>query len=69
MARNTLIPCACKQQDDVSHLVMQLTGKDQPLYELTPEEEADIAASDAAAARGEFATEEQIRAILSKHGL
>jgi hypothetical protein len=58
-----------EQQDDVARLVMQLTGQDQPLYELTPEEKADIAASDAAAAHGEFATEELVKAIWTKHGL
>jgi hypothetical protein len=57
------------QQDEIARIVIQLTGGDQPIYELTPEEDADLAASDAAAARGEFATDEQVRAIWAKHGL
>ena len=35
----------------------------------TPEEDAAVAASKAAAARGEFATDEQVRAVWAKHGL
>jgi hypothetical protein len=57
------------QQDEIARVVIQLTGGDQTIYELTPEEEADLATSDAAAARGEFATDEQVRAIWAKHGL
>jgi predicted transcriptional regulator len=36
---------------------------------LSADERAAIAASKAAAARGEFATDEQVRAIWAKHGL
>ena len=36
---------------------------------LTADKRAAIAASKAAAARGEFATEEQVRAIWAKHDL
>lgn len=39
------------------------------LIVLSPEERTAIAASKAAAARGEFATDEQIRAIWTKYGL
>jgi predicted transcriptional regulator len=38
-------------------------------YELTPEEEADVDASLAEAERGEFATDEEVRALWAKHGL
>jgi hypothetical protein len=58
-----------EHQDELARVVMQLAGVEQPVYELTPEEEADLAASDAAAERGEFATDEQMRAIWSKHHL
>jgi hypothetical protein len=40
-----------------------------PPVALTPEERAAIAASKAAAARGEFATDEQVRTVWAKHGL
>ena len=55
-------------RDDIARVVLRLTGADdeRPLP-LTPEEQAAIAASKAAAARGEFATDEQVRAVWAKH--
>ena len=44
-------------------------GVVQTPYVLTPEEEADINDSLAEAARGEFATDEEVRAVWAKHGL
>ncbi len=55
-------------QDDVARIMLQLAGIEQPPYVLTPEEEADLDASIAEAERGEFATEEEIRAIRAKYG-
>jgi predicted transcriptional regulator len=58
------------QQDSIAHAVLRLTGQDEePPVALSPGERAAIAASKAAAARGEFATEEQVRATWAKHGL
>jgi hypothetical protein len=57
-------------QDDIAQVVLRLTGSDdEPPVPLTPDEQAAITASKAAAARGEFATEEQVRAVWAKHGL
>jgi hypothetical protein len=57
-------------QDEIAHVVLRLTGADdEPPVPLTPDEQAAITASKAAAARGEFATEEQVRAVWAKHGL
>jgi hypothetical protein len=57
-------------QDDIAHVVLRLTGADdEPPVSLTPEENAAVAVSKAAAARGEFATDEQVRAVWAKHGL
>jgi hypothetical protein len=56
-------------QDDLARMLLQLAGVEQPLYELTPEERADIDASLAEADRGEFATDEEVRAMWAKHGL
>ena len=57
-------------QDEIAHIVLRLAGADdQPPMPLTPEEQAAVAASKAAAARGEFATDEQVRAVWAKHGL
>jgi predicted transcriptional regulator len=44
-------------------------GLTQTPYVLTPEEEADLDASLAEAERGEFATDEEVRAVWAKHGL
>ncbi len=55
-------------QDDIAHVVLRLIGADdEPPVTLTPDEQAAIAASKAAAARGEFATDEQVRTVWSKH--
>lgn len=56
-------------QDDLSRILLQLAGIDQPPYELTPEEAADVDASLAESAQGEFATDEEVRAVWAKHGL
>jgi predicted transcriptional regulator len=56
-------------QDDLARILLQFAGVEQPPYVLTSEEEADIEASLAEAERGEFATEEEVRAMWTKHGL
>jgi predicted transcriptional regulator len=57
-------------QDDIAHVVLRLAGADdEPPAALTAEEQAAIAASKAAATRGEFATDEEVRAVWSKHSL
>ena len=57
-------------QDDIAYVVLRLTGSDEePPVPLTPDEQSAIGASKAAAARGEFATDEQVRAVWAKHGL
>jgi hypothetical protein len=57
-------------QDDLARVVLRLIGADdEPPVPLTPEEQAAIATSKAAAARGEFASDEQVRAVWAKHGL
>ena len=56
-------------QDDIARMLLQLAGVEQPLYELSPEEAADIDASMAEAERGEFATDDEVRALWAKHGL
>ena len=56
-------------QDALARILLQLAGDDQPPLQLTAEEEASFEASFAEAERGEFATDEEIRAIWAKHGL
>jgi hypothetical protein len=55
-------------QDDLARTLLQLAGVEQPPYELTPEEAAGIDASLTEAERGEFATDEEVRAMWAKHG-
>lgn len=56
-------------QDDIAHVVLRLAGADaEPPVRLTRDEQA-APASKAAAARGEFATDEQVREVWAKHGL
>lgn len=57
-----------EKQDALARVMLQLAGQEQPPYLLTPEEEADLDASLAAEARGDFATDQEIRAIWAKHG-
>jgi hypothetical protein len=56
-------------QDDIARVVLRLAGADDEApAQLTPEEQAVVAASKAAATHGEFATDEQVRAVWAKHG-
>jgi hypothetical protein len=56
-------------QDDIARLVLQLARDDAEPVTLSPDERAAISASKAAAARGEFATDEQVRAAWANRGL
>ena len=58
-------------QDDIARVVLRLAGTDDEAspVALSPEERTAVATSQAAAARGEFATDEQVRAVWRKHGL
>ncbi|MGP0060955.1 MAG: hypothetical protein ACLPID_16890 [Beijerinckiaceae bacterium] len=55
-------------QDEFARILLQLAGVEQTPIQLTPEEEADLDASLAEAERGEFATDDEVRAIWAKHG-
>ena len=50
-------------QDDIARVVLRLISAAHS------KEQAAIATSKAAAARGEFASDEQVRAVWAKHGL
>jgi hypothetical protein len=56
-------------QDDLARILLQLAGKDQPVVQLSAAEEASLAESLAQADRGEFATDDQVRAIWAKYDL
>ena len=65
----TVSTLAPNVQDDLARVLMQLAGTDQPGFEMSAEEEESFEESLIQAARGEFATDEQVRAIWAKHGL
>lgn len=58
-------------QDEIARAMLALAGgrAEGELVPLTADEQAAISHSKAAAARSEFATEEQVRFLWSKHGL
>ena len=59
-------------QDDIARIVLQLAGADDDKAEPVPlsgTERAAIDTSERAAARGEFASEAEVRATWAKHGL
>jgi hypothetical protein len=57
-------------RDEIAHVVLRLVGADhQPPVPLTAELQTAINASKTAAARREFATDDQMRAVWSKHGV
>jgi hypothetical protein len=58
------------QQDEIARAILQLAGSDvaAPVH-LSPEEREAIARSMEQASRGEFATDEEVRAVWAKYGL
>lgn len=56
-------------QDDFARVLLRLAGDEGPVHQLAVEEEADLAAAEAEADRGELATDEEVRAIWAKHRL
>ena len=53
-------------QNELARLLLQVAGEEQPVIQLTSEERVDLAEADAEIARGEFATDEELRSILGK---
>ena len=57
-------------QDDIARIVLELAGNTGTVpVPLSLKERDAIARSKAAAKRGEFATDEQVRTVWVKHGL
>ena len=56
-------------QDEIARIVLTFAGEDQDVIQLTPEEEASFAKSLAQAGRRQFATDEQVQTVWTKHGL
>ena len=59
------------EQDEIARVMLRLAEADDQAapITLTSAECAAIEGSKSAAARGEFATEEQVRAVWNRHGL
>jgi hypothetical protein len=58
-----------EEQDEIARLVLRLARSEGPSIALTLEERAAIAKSRSAAARGEFATDDEVRILWAKHNL
>jgi hypothetical protein len=56
-------------QDEIARTILLLAEEESEPVALTAGERAAIAASKAAAARGEFATDEEVQAVWAKYGL
>lgn len=58
-----------EEQDELARVLLRLAGHDQPPVVLTSDELASLEESLLQAERGQFATDDDIRAIWAKHGL
>ena len=59
-----------EMQDHIARAMLAFAGEETgEVYILTPEEEAALAESEAEVARGEFASDEEVRAVWAKYGL
>jgi hypothetical protein len=59
-----------EDQDEIANIIMQLAGSETAIpARLSGEERDAIARSKDAAGRGEFATNEEVKAVWAKHGL
>ena len=58
-----------ERQDQIARVVLALARDDTAVYQFTPEEAAEQDAADAEEARGDYASDEEIRAIWAKYGL
>jgi hypothetical protein len=56
-------------QDEAARAVLSYFGQELPSFDRTAEDQQAVARSREACAMGEFASDEQIRAIWAKHGL
>ena len=55
-------------QDEIARLLLQLTAEGAPAIAMTEQEEASFDESFRQAERGEFASDEAVRAVWAKHG-
>lgn len=58
-----------EQQDELARVLLRLADAEHEPVALSDDERLAFAASKAAAARGEFATDEEVRAVWVSYGL
>jgi hypothetical protein len=58
-----------EMQDQAARILLAYAGDDEPVIELTAEEEADLIEAKAEVARGEVASPAEVEAVLSKYRL
>jgi predicted transcriptional regulator len=68
-AVETMRGLPAETQDALARILLQLADKDPSIAQVSTEDEESLRASLLEAERGEFATDEEIRAIWAKHGL
>ncbi|MDR6818906.1 hypothetical protein J2X76_004088 [Neorhizobium sp. 2083] len=57
-----------EMQDEIAEILLRFMGEDDgDVYQLTPEEEADLEEADREIERGEVVGEEEVRTILAKY--
>jgi hypothetical protein len=57
------------RQDEIAEMMLFFAKNDADLYELSAEDDAALALSLKSVESGEFATDDEVRAVWAKHGL
>ena len=65
-AVETVRSLPAEKQDELARLLLEFAAEDQAVIPLTPDEEAALDESMKQAERGEFATDEEVRAIWAR---
>jgi predicted transcriptional regulator len=68
-AMQSVRPLPAATQDALARILLELAGDDKSPVTLSAVDEASFEASFREAERGEFASDDEIRAIWAKHGL
>jgi hypothetical protein len=58
-----------EMQEQAARMLLTYAGEEEPIYELTPEELADLEEAQAEMSRGEFASEAEVKAVFDKYRL
>lgn len=58
-----------EEQDDIARILLQLLGNDASPVPLADDERDAVHRSKRAAERGEFASDDEVRAVFAKYGL